>query len=253
MGPGRKGADLSDPHFATSEGSEAVDGITRAVIARGLCIEERQCPLGAIGGPHGQHSPVVLAQRQGTRPTLHTQGLPTSPRRRRRSRRGTGGGPPWPAGLKRSISSMSSNSRWPRHDARHPRRPSTNETGNRAVPQREVSAARRQKGHRWCRVARSSRLRGRGHGRGGGLAARFMARALARWAGPAPARAGWATARACSLAVESLPRFLRRRGCEIGRSGAESQPCGRAKSQTGGPLSLAVVGWCPARSEPCGR
>ncbi len=64
--PGRKRPNLSDPHFATGEGSEAVDGITRACVRRGLRLEQRQGPLGAVGGPHGQHSPVALAQRQGT-------------------------------------------------------------------------------------------------------------------------------------------------------------------------------------------
>jgi hypothetical protein len=37
--PSRKGADLSDPHFATGEGSKAVDGSTRACVARGLYLE----------------------------------------------------------------------------------------------------------------------------------------------------------------------------------------------------------------------
>ena len=73
---GRKGADPSDPHVATGEGSEAVDGIPRACVAGGLGLEQRQRPLRTVGGPHGQHSPVVLAQRQGTRRAFHTRDCP---------------------------------------------------------------------------------------------------------------------------------------------------------------------------------
>jgi hypothetical protein len=75
---GRKGADPSDPHVATGEGSETVDGITRARVVRGLRFEQRQRPLRTVGGPHGQHSPVVLAQRQGTRLACHTKDSPTA-------------------------------------------------------------------------------------------------------------------------------------------------------------------------------
>jgi hypothetical protein len=49
---GREGADSSDSHLAPGEGSDAVDGITRACVARGLRLEQRQGPLGAVGGPH---------------------------------------------------------------------------------------------------------------------------------------------------------------------------------------------------------
>ena len=66
---GREGANRPDPHLAAGEGPEPDDGIPRACVARSLRLEERQCPLGTVGGPHGQHSPVVLAQGcQGTRP-----------------------------------------------------------------------------------------------------------------------------------------------------------------------------------------
>jgi hypothetical protein len=69
--PGRKSADLSNPHVAPGEGADSVDGITRADVALGALLEERQRPLGAVGGPHGQHSSVVLAQRQGARLAFH--------------------------------------------------------------------------------------------------------------------------------------------------------------------------------------
>lgn len=36
---GRKGADPSDPHLAAGEGSQAVDGITRARVAPGLRLD----------------------------------------------------------------------------------------------------------------------------------------------------------------------------------------------------------------------
>jgi hypothetical protein len=78
MRPGSQGADPPDPQFSTSEGSEAVDGLTRACVARGLRLEQRQCPLGTVGGPRGQHSPVVLAQGQRTRLAFDPQG--SSPR-----------------------------------------------------------------------------------------------------------------------------------------------------------------------------
>jgi len=71
--PGRQGTDLSDPHFATGEGSEAVDGITRARVGRSLSLEQRQRPLSAVGGPNGQDPPVVLAQRQCAWLAAHTQ------------------------------------------------------------------------------------------------------------------------------------------------------------------------------------
>jgi hypothetical protein len=77
----------SDTHFASGEGSEAVDGITRACVARRLSLEERQCPLGIVSGPHGQHSPVVLAQRHGTRPAFHAHAFAFTS-----SPRGAGGG-----------------------------------------------------------------------------------------------------------------------------------------------------------------
>jgi hypothetical protein len=91
--PGPKGRDPSDPHVATGEGSEAVDGIPRACVAGGLGLEQRQRPLRTVGGPHGQHSPVVLAQRQGTRRAFHTRDCPIAgsggrPRLHRRPRPG---------------------------------------------------------------------------------------------------------------------------------------------------------------------
>ncbi len=60
---------------ATGEGSQAVDGITRACVARCLRLEHRPCPLGTVGGPHGHHSPVVFAQGQGTRLAPYHQGI----------------------------------------------------------------------------------------------------------------------------------------------------------------------------------
>jgi len=56
---------LSDSHFAAGEGPQAVDGVTRAGVAGGLSFKQRRRPLGTVGGPHRQHSPVVLAERQG--------------------------------------------------------------------------------------------------------------------------------------------------------------------------------------------
>jgi hypothetical protein len=80
--PAGRGADPSDPHVATGEGSDAVDGITRASVARGLRLEQRQRPLRTVGGPHGQHSPVVLAQRQGARLAFHGEDSPSPTRAR---------------------------------------------------------------------------------------------------------------------------------------------------------------------------
>jgi hypothetical protein len=53
VGPGGQGADRSDPQLTAGKGSEAVDGITRTRVALGLRLEQRQCPLGTVGGPHG--------------------------------------------------------------------------------------------------------------------------------------------------------------------------------------------------------
>lgn len=63
--PRGQGADLTDPHLAVGERSDTIDGLTRTSFARGLRLEERQRPLGTVGGPHGQHPPVILTQRQG--------------------------------------------------------------------------------------------------------------------------------------------------------------------------------------------
>lgn len=61
----------SDSHLATGEGSQAVDGLTRTLVARVLHFEQRQCSLGTIGGPYGQHSPVVFAKGQGSWSPFH--------------------------------------------------------------------------------------------------------------------------------------------------------------------------------------
>jgi hypothetical protein len=45
-----------------------------------LRLEQRQRPLGAVGGPHGQHAPLALAQRQGTRPAFHGKDCPSGDR-----------------------------------------------------------------------------------------------------------------------------------------------------------------------------
>jgi hypothetical protein len=75
---GRQGADLSDPHLATGEGAEAVDGVTRARVGRSPSLEPPQRPLGAVGRPHGQHPRVVLAQRQCALLAAHAQDSPNS-------------------------------------------------------------------------------------------------------------------------------------------------------------------------------
>jgi hypothetical protein len=74
MRPGGEGAHHADPHLATCECSETVDGLMNTCIARDLRLEQRQRPLGTVGGPHGQHPPVVLAQREGARLALHGSG-----------------------------------------------------------------------------------------------------------------------------------------------------------------------------------
>lgn len=70
---GREGAHRSDPHFATGESPDAVDGFARATVTWCLRLEQGERPLGAVGRPHGQHPPIVLAQRQGTRLAFHFQ------------------------------------------------------------------------------------------------------------------------------------------------------------------------------------
>lgn len=62
-----------DPHLASGESPNAVDGVTRSGVPRGLRLEQRQRSLSAISRPHCQHSPVVLAQRQRTRFASHWQ------------------------------------------------------------------------------------------------------------------------------------------------------------------------------------
>ena len=74
--PGGKGADHSDPHLATREGSDAVDGFARPGVARCLYLEQEQRPLSAVGGPHGQHSSIILAQCQGPGLVFHGEGSP---------------------------------------------------------------------------------------------------------------------------------------------------------------------------------
>jgi hypothetical protein len=48
----------------------------RARVVGRLRLEQPQCPLGAVGGPGGQHPPVVLAQRQCAWLAAHTQHCP---------------------------------------------------------------------------------------------------------------------------------------------------------------------------------
>lgn len=72
-----QGADPPDPHLATGEGPQPVDGIAWTRVTGRLRLEQRQGPLGTVGGPRGQHLAVVLAQGQGTRLTLHTKDSPT--------------------------------------------------------------------------------------------------------------------------------------------------------------------------------
>jgi hypothetical protein len=67
--------DRSDLHLAAREGAAAIDGLPRARVARGVGLEQRQRSLRTVGGPHGQHSPVVFAQRQGTGLASHPNGF----------------------------------------------------------------------------------------------------------------------------------------------------------------------------------
>lgn len=77
---GRQGANRSDPQLAASEGPDTLDGLPGAHVAWSLGLKQRQGPLGAVGGPHGQHAPVVLAQRQGTWLTFDVLIISRNPR-----------------------------------------------------------------------------------------------------------------------------------------------------------------------------
>jgi hypothetical protein len=79
--PHSKVTDLPDPQLATGEGPESVDGLTRAGVTGRSNLEEEEGPLGAVCNPHGEHPPILLAQRQSTGRVCHGPDYPTRPQR----------------------------------------------------------------------------------------------------------------------------------------------------------------------------
>jgi len=73
----RKDTGRSDPQLTTSEGPESIEGLTRPGVAGDLCLEQDKDPRGTVGGPHGEESPIVLAERQGPGRTWHGANFPT--------------------------------------------------------------------------------------------------------------------------------------------------------------------------------
>ncbi len=65
------------------QSSQTIDRITRPPVVWGLCLKHQQRPLGAVRGPHRQHPPVLLAQRQCTRLASHARAFSHRLSRRR--------------------------------------------------------------------------------------------------------------------------------------------------------------------------
>jgi hypothetical protein len=59
-------ADSCDSHAAAGE-ARRPSMASRGRVPLGLRLEQRQASVGAVGGPHGRHSPVVLAECEGSR------------------------------------------------------------------------------------------------------------------------------------------------------------------------------------------
>jgi hypothetical protein len=66
--PRRQLPHRTDPQLAAGEGAQAVDGLAWAPVGGRPGLEQRQRPLGAVGGPAGQRPAVLLAERRRARP-----------------------------------------------------------------------------------------------------------------------------------------------------------------------------------------
>ena len=63
VGGKRRHARLAHAHLATRPGTRRFDGFARSVVTRVLRLEARKNALGAVGGPEGERSVVLLVDR----------------------------------------------------------------------------------------------------------------------------------------------------------------------------------------------